>query len=107
MSLKSRANLIDIMDQFGRIDGLVNNAANNPQMSGDSKSTLTRLENFSLQQWSDDLSVGLTGAFYVRRYGHQISKNPSGGVIVNISSDLGLVAPTRGFTQTKAKILEA
>ncbi|MDB2469175.1 SDR family oxidoreductase [Alphaproteobacteria bacterium] len=99
-----QANLIDIMDQFGRIDALVNNAANNPQVSGDSKSALTRLENFSLQQWSDDLSVGLTGAFLCAKiYGHQISKNPSGGVIVNISSDLGLIAPDQRLYANEGK----
>ena len=38
--------------------------------------------------------MGLTGAFLcAKHYGYQIAKNPEGGSIVNISSDLGLMAP--------------
>ncbi|MBT4730778.1 SDR family oxidoreductase, partial [Candidatus Woesearchaeota archaeon] len=44
--------------------------------------------------WNDDISVGLTGAFLcAKHYGFAISKNSNGGSIVNISSDLGLIAP--------------
>jgi NAD(P)-dependent dehydrogenase (short-subunit alcohol dehydrogenase family) len=54
----------------------------------------SRLENFPIDIWKQDISVGLTGAFLcVKHYGYQISKNPEGGSIVNISSDLGLIAP--------------
>jgi len=83
-----------LLQKFKKIDGLVNNAANNPKME-DSKSTnFSRLENFSLDVWNEDISVGLTGSFLcAKHYGFAISKNPNGGSIVNISSDLGLIAP--------------
>ena len=52
------------------------------------------MENFKLDIWNEDIKVGLTGAFLcAKHYGFQISKNPIGGVFVNISSDLGLIAP--------------
>jgi NAD(P)-dependent dehydrogenase (short-subunit alcohol dehydrogenase family) len=89
-----RDNANEIMAHLGRIDGLVNNAANNPQVSVDNQKTFSRLENFSLTQWNDDINVGLTGAFLCsKNYGLKIAKNADGGVILNISSDLGLVAP--------------
>ena len=80
--------------KYGKIDGLVNNAANNPKMEEKSEKNFSRLENFKLDIWDQDVQVGLTGAFLcVKHYGFQISKNPNGGVIINISSDLGLIAP--------------
>ena len=89
-----------LFNKFGKIDGLVNNAANNPQvlanrLAEDSdKVNFSRLENFPIDIWNDDIDVGLTGSFLCAKYyGYQISKNPNGGSIVNISSDLGLVAP--------------
>ncbi len=83
-----------LINKFGNIDGLVNNAANNPKMEEGSIKNFSRLENFDLQVWNNDIAVGLTGAFICAKYyGFQISKNPIGGSIVNISSDLGLIAP--------------
>ena len=83
-----------IMDKFGKIDGLVNNAANNPKVEDSKNVNFSRLENFPVDIWNDDIAVGLTGAFLcAKHYGFQIAKNPKGGSIVNISSDLGLMAP--------------
>ena len=83
-----------ITKTFGRIDGLINNAANNPKMEDDGQVNFSRLENFSLDAWDKDVGIGLTGAFLCAKYyGFEISKNPNGGSIVNISSDLGLIAP--------------
>ena len=83
-----------IINQFGKIDGLVNNAANNPKVEQSEDKNFSRLENFSLDIWDQDIAVGLTGAFLcAKHYGAEIAKNPEGGTIVNISSDLGLMAP--------------
>lgn len=86
------ANCAAILTRFGRIDGLVNNAANNPKVEGDGGKNFSRLENFSLAAWEADVAVGLTGAFLcAKHYGAAIARQ--GGSIVNISSDLGLIAP--------------
>jgi NAD(P)-dependent dehydrogenase (short-subunit alcohol dehydrogenase family) len=87
-------NSILLIEQFGKIDGLVNNAANNPKVEDDADKKFSRLENFPLSIWNDDIAVGLTGAFLCSKYyGEKIAQNPDGGSIVNISSDLGLIAP--------------
>ena len=87
-------NVKQVIKEFGKIDGLVNNAANNPKVEDDKGVNFSRLENFSLSVWNDDIAVGLTGSFLcAKHYGFEISKNPNGGSIVNISSDLGLMAP--------------
>ena len=83
-----------VIELYGKIDGLVNNAANNPKMESSSEKNFSRLENFSLDMWNQDIAVGLTGAFLCAKYyGYKISQNQKGGSIVNISSDLGIIAP--------------
>jgi len=88
------ANCAAVLERYGRIDGLVNNAANNPKMEDEDSKRFSRLEQFPLEAWEADLAVGLTGAFLcAKHYGTAIASNPDGGSIVNISSDLGLIAP--------------
>ena len=89
-----KKNVQQLLDTYGRIDGLVNNAANNPKVEDSSEKNFSRLENFPVDIWNQDVAVGLTGAFLcAKHYGYQIAQNPQGGSIVNISSDLGLIAP--------------
>ena len=82
------------IEKYGKIDGLVNNAANNPKVEKNRTKQFSRLENFPLDLWNTDIAVGLTGSFLCAKYyGNLISQNPNGGTIINISSDLGLIAP--------------
>ena len=84
-----------LLARFGRIDILINNAANNPKVesSGSSSKAWSRLENFPLEIWNDDLRVGLTGAFLCSRvFGSEMAKRGK-GVILNIASDLAVIAP--------------
>jgi NAD(P)-dependent dehydrogenase (short-subunit alcohol dehydrogenase family) len=82
-----------IVSKFNRIDGLINNAAINPKYDSIKSNNKSRLENFDISKWNEDLSVGLTGALICSKvFGYEMSKR-RGGVILNISSDLGLVAP--------------
>lgn len=82
-----------ILDRFGRLDILINNAANNPKMEASAEVNFSRLENFPLAQWEADIAVGLTGAFLCSKVlgSHMAAKG--GGVIVNVASDLALIAP--------------
>ncbi len=83
-----------IVAQFGRVDILINNAANNPKVE-DAKpgEQWSRLENFPVQVWNDDIAVGLTGAFLCARvFGAEMVKR-NAGVILNVASDLGVIAP--------------
>jgi NAD(P)-dependent dehydrogenase (short-subunit alcohol dehydrogenase family) len=69
---------------------LINNAAYNPDMK---KNKRTIKNNFDLKFWEEDLSVNLTGAFLCSKIiGHEMAKNKKGNII-NISSDLGVIAP--------------
>lgn len=87
-------NLSLIKERYNYIHALINNAANNPKVEDSSEKAFSRLENFPISVWNSDLAVALTGSFLcAKHYGFLISENPDGGTILNISSDLGLIAP--------------
>ena len=82
-----------VMAKFGRIDILINNAANNPKVENAKGETWSRLENLPLDVWDADIRVGLTAAFLCSRiFGAEMAKRRA-GVIVNVASDLALIAP--------------
>jgi NAD(P)-dependent dehydrogenase (short-subunit alcohol dehydrogenase family) len=83
-----------ILAKFGRVDILINNAANNPKVEDQKPGQpWSRLENFPLATWNDDIAVGLTGAFLCSRvFGMQMAEH-GGGVILNVASDLAVIAP--------------
>jgi NAD(P)-dependent dehydrogenase (short-subunit alcohol dehydrogenase family) len=76
-----------------RVDALVNNAALDAKVGGDGLTESSRLEEFSVEQWDADLAVGLTGAFLCSQvFGARMAAE-GGGVILNIASDLSVLAP--------------
>lgn len=82
-----------VLSRFGRVDILVNNAANNPKMEDEPGKVWSRLENFPLEMWHADIAVGVTGAFLCSKViGAEMARRKK-GVILNISSDLGVIAP--------------
>ena len=82
-----------LLRKHGRIDILINNAAIDPKVEAKSEKNLSRLENFPIKQWNIELSVGLTGSMLCCKvFGYEMAKNGK-GIILNISSDLGIIAP--------------
>jgi NAD(P)-dependent dehydrogenase (short-subunit alcohol dehydrogenase family) len=82
-----------VLDRFGRVDILINNAANNPKMENKAEVEFSRLEFFPLEQWEADLNVGLKGAFLCSQIiGSEMARCKQ-GVIVNVASDLAVIAP--------------
>ena len=88
-----KALLAEVLTRYGRVDILINNAANNPKMEKTAEVEFSRLENFPLKQWEADLSVGLTGAFLCSQIIGSEMANHKQGVIVNVASDLAVIAP--------------
>lgn len=84
----------DLLEKYGHVDVLINNAAANPKVESGSKNLgAIRFPDFPLEMWNQDIAVGLTGAFLCAQvFGGQMEKQGS-GVILNISSDYGLISP--------------
>lgn len=76
------------------IDILVNNAAIDAKVSAaPGLVNGTRLEVFALQQWQLEIEVGLTGALLCAQvFGTGMARRGR-GVILNIASDLSVIAP--------------
>jgi NAD(P)-dependent dehydrogenase (short-subunit alcohol dehydrogenase family) len=85
--------LTEILSRYGRLDILVNNAANNPKVEAPGEEAWSHVENFPLSQWNADIAVGLTGSFLCCQvFGGEMARRGR-GAIVNIASYLGILAP--------------
>lgn len=83
-----------LIEKYNHVDVLINNAANNPKVEGNaSNMKAIQFENFPLQMWEDDILVGLTGSLVCAQVFGTVMANQGKGVILNISSDLGIIAP--------------
>ena len=87
-----------LLEQYGSIDGLINNAANNPKVEGGAKNLdAIQFHNFPVQMWNDDIAVGLTGALLCCQVFGEMMAQAGKGVIINVSSDYGLIAPNQSI----------
>jgi NAD(P)-dependent dehydrogenase (short-subunit alcohol dehydrogenase family) len=76
-----------VMDKFGRIDVLVNNAAKK------SPNFYAPLEDFPLSDWNEVMAVNVTGVFLCcQSVGRRMVERASGSII-NIASIYGIVGP--------------
>lgn len=83
-----------LLEKYGHIDVLINNAANNPKVEGGAKNLGTiGFTEFSTDIWNDDIAVGLTGALLCTQVFGKVMEQQKKGVILNIGSDYGIIAP--------------
>jgi NAD(P)-dependent dehydrogenase (short-subunit alcohol dehydrogenase family) len=76
-----------VLKQFGRVDGLVNNAVARPMKSLDAP----------VAAWEESLRVNATGVFLMNRAFGQAMVEQGSGSIVNIGSMMGMVGPSPEF----------
>jgi NAD(P)-dependent dehydrogenase (short-subunit alcohol dehydrogenase family) len=85
----------ETVEQCGRIDVLVNNAAINPLWK--------RAETVTPEDWDLIMGVNLRGAFFACRDVGRVMIRQGGGRIVNIASVTALRGTARGLPYTAAK----
>ena len=102
LDVSEERNIIEVSNKIletqGAVDVLINNAAIDPKVKTDSSLLeSSRLENFLIEDWDMQIKVGLTGAFLCSKiFGSQMAK-AKGGVILNIASDLSVIAPNQSL----------
>jgi len=73
-----------ILDQFGKLDGFVNNAVSRPM----------RGYHAPIEKFAESMEVNATGMMDIlREMGELIARNENGGSIINISSMMGMFGP--------------
>lgn len=75
----------EVMDKYGAIDGLVNNAYPRTNDWGN------KWENILLQSWRDNVDMQLNSTFFITQKISEIMQNQGQGSIVNIASIYGVV----------------
>ena len=108
MDVTSQKSIQHVKDELKNdgvdIDILINNAAIDPKVQADSVVETSRLENFLVDDWNFQISVGLTGAMLCAKiFGIEMAKNGS-GIILNIASDLSVFSPYQSLYK-KDKLL--
>ena len=96
---ESVKNLRDkILNKFGHIDVLVNNAAINDMFENPkAASEQSKFENYPLELWQKSVDVNLTGVFLCSQIlGSEMARQKSGSII-NIASTYGITAPDQSL----------
>ncbi len=87
-----------VINKYGRIDVLVNNAAindmfENPQLALEK----SKFENYPLDMWQKSVDVNVTGVFLCSQVLGTVMAEAGSGSIINIASTYGVTAPDQNL----------
>ena len=87
-----------VLNAFGKIDVLINNAAINDMFENPvSAVEESKFENYPLSLWQKSIDVNLTGTFLCSQIlGNEMAKAGKGNII-NVASTYGIVAPDQSI----------
>ncbi len=94
----------NIYRKFNNVDILINNAAIDHKVNSSGKLDFDgRFENTNLNKLNNEIQVGLFGYLICSKiFGVKMAKNKN-GVIINIASDLSVIAPNQDIYDKKQK----
>ena len=94
MDVTSKESIENVVNKLDRIDVLINNAAKDPKVKKEAGLTPdSRFETMTPEYWAEGLNAALNGTFYCSQAVANKMLDNGGGVILNIASDLGVIAP--------------
>jgi len=94
MDVTKKESIQNVVNKLDRIDVLINNAAKDPKVKKEAGLTPdSRFETMTEDYWFEGIDAALNGTFFCSQaVGNKMLEQGS-GVILNISSDLGVIAP--------------
>jgi NAD(P)-dependent dehydrogenase (short-subunit alcohol dehydrogenase family) len=94
MDVTNKDTIEDVVGQLPRVDILINNAAKDPKVKKEAGLTPdSRFETMTSEYWFEGIDAALNGTFFCSQVVGNKMLEQGGGVILNISSDLGVIAP--------------
>lgn len=82
-----------VVDGYGRIDGLVNNAAMNPALGGSkTDAQFAPYEDYDIELFRREIGVNVVGAMICIKHVAPIMMQQKSGSIVNVASDISTIA---------------
>lgn len=89
-----------VMESFGHIDVLINNAAVNDMVENPiAGAESSMFENYPLELWRKVMEVNVTGMFLCSQIFGSVMAQQGSGSIINIASTYGVVAPDQSIYQ--------
>jgi NAD(P)-dependent dehydrogenase (short-subunit alcohol dehydrogenase family) len=91
-----------VMECYGKIDVLVNNAAINDMFENPTAALeLSKFENYPLSLWKKSIDVNVTGVFLCSQIFGSVMAEAKRGSIINIASTYGITAPDQKLYQNE------
>ena len=93
MDVTNKAEIENVFSKYDTIDILINNAAKDPKVKKDGGlKPDSRFETMSEDYWSEGIDAAVNGTFLCSQAAaNKMLQNDTPGVILNISSDLGVI----------------
>ncbi len=105
MDVTNRESIENICNKFPKIDILINNAAKDPKVKKgkDNLTIETRFENMTEEYFKEGIDAIIYGTFLTTQLVCNKMLENGGGVVLNISSDLGVIAPDQRIYRDEEK----
>jgi NAD(P)-dependent dehydrogenase (short-subunit alcohol dehydrogenase family) len=94
MDVTDKSSVHEVVDKISQIDILINNAAKDPKVKkGGGLTVESRFETMEEAYFREGIEAAIMGTFLCSQAVGSRMLSSGGGVIVNIGSDLGVIAP--------------
>ena len=94
MDVTDKKSIQSVVDKYDKIDILINNAAKDPKVKkGGGLTPDSRFETMTEDYWKEGIDACINGTFLCSQIVSNKMLENGGGVILNISSDLGVISP--------------